>query len=91
MNRNLIIFIGSTIIALVTIPMIWSQDKSSASHSLTIVFPEIALLDIESEEGNNLTFVMDATLLEAGEKLEVHEENDALWLNYTSVVGSGNT
>ncbi len=71
---------------------LFAQDANTGSHNLTVLFPEIALLDIESENGSDITFSIDNPDLEAGSEFTIHQQNDDLWLNYTSLVSqSGST
>ncbi len=69
-----------------SICFLFAQDANTSSHNLTIVFPEIALIDIESTEGVDISFEIDNPDVEAGESFQIHEQNDDLWLNYTSLV-----
>ncbi len=80
-----------TMLALVSLPKVLSQDSNTGSHNLNIVFPAVALLDLESTDGNDLSFVLEAPGLEAGEELEIHEQRDGLWINYTSLVSENGT
>ncbi len=75
-----IIFISGTLLI--------SRDNNGTSHTLTIVMPKIALLDIESVTSNNITLTM-ASLSEAGDPI-VSNINNNLWLNVTSDNTSGN-
>ncbi len=65
---------------------LFAQESNTGSHNLNIVFPEVALLDIESEDGSDINFIIENQDLAAGEEFEIHEQNEALWLNYTSLV-----
>ncbi len=67
---------------------VFGQDQENDSHSLIISFPEVALLDIESENGTDVEFEISSSGLEAGEELIIHDEQDELWLNYTSLVAT---
>ncbi len=73
----------------VSISIGYSQDSNSDNHSVTIVIPQISLLDIEPEGANDITITMTVPA-EAGEPL-ASETDDNLWLNVTSIVASGNT
>lgn len=73
----------------VSISIGYSQDSNSDNHSVTIVIPQISLLDIEPEGANDITITMTVPA-EAGDPL-ASETDDNLWLNVTSIVASGNT
>ncbi len=67
---------------------VFGQDGSTAEHEISIEIPEVAILDIEGgasiilkaiapdEAGNPITFGVDPA-------------NTPLWLNYSSIIGSG--
>jgi len=74
-------------LAISTIPYLFPQDSNTGSHNLNITFPEIALLDIEIEGGNDLNIILDGSVLEPGEEVGFHEEGGKIWINYTSLVG----
>jgi hypothetical protein len=68
-----------------------AADNNTDAHKITIGIPNIALLDIEP---NNDGFDMDVTQAvanEAGNPLDFTVTNATKWLNYTSVVNSGQT
>ncbi len=88
MRKALFIF---TVVITMSIQSIYGQDADSESHNLTISFPQVALLDIESENGTEVNFAINSSGLEAGEELIIHEEQSELWLNYTSLVASNGT
>jgi hypothetical protein len=60
-------------------------DTQTDNHTVTVVVPEVALLDIESagSKSFSMTFVANG---EAGLGLTSPAANASLWLNYTSVV-----
>ena len=60
-----------------------AQDRQADGHQITIIVPEIALLDIEAIERKDLTATFPTTL-EAGDKIAAAEANSSLWLNYSS-------
>lgn len=62
-----------------------AQDKSADGHQITIVVPEVALLDIETAERKDFAATFPTTL-EAGEKIAAAEKNSSLWLNYSSIL-----
>ena len=64
------------------------KDINHASHTVSIIIPKIALLDIESESTNNITLQMKSPA-ESGDKL-VNATDKSIWLNVTSVTESGN-
>ena len=67
-----------------------AQDTNQADHTLSIEIPEIALLDIESKDGNNISLTATAPT-EAGDKVIFEQTNSDLWINYSSIVGSKET
>ncbi len=67
----------------------YTQDSNSDNHTVSIVIPQISLLDIEPEGANDITITM-VVPAEAGDPL-ASETDDNLWLNVTSIVASGNT
>jgi len=88
LTKNIAIKIWGTGLVISTMPYLFSQDTNTSSHSLSIVFPEVALLDIESESGENISFILDGAALDAGENVEFHQERSSLWLNYTSLIST---
>lgn len=54
------------------------------SHVITVIIPQVALLDLESSSTKdfNATFVAPT---EAGDKLAVPLDNTTTWLNYSSI------
>ena len=67
----------------------FAQDSNSDNHKVSIVIPQIALLDIEPEASKDISLSMSAPT-EAGDPLAEESDND-LWLNVTSIVSSGAT
>jgi hypothetical protein len=69
-----------------------AQDTQTDAHTVTIVVPNVTLLDIEpaGSKDINMAFTTGATA-EAGLGLTNPTANTALWLNYTSVVPTGVT
>jgi len=65
---------------------LYAQDVSTQSHNVAISIPVIAILDIESTAGENVSFALNADGLEAGAEFIIDEENSDLWINYTSIV-----
>lgn len=79
----------SAIILLVGLSVGFAQDSNSDNHKVSIVIPQIALLDIEPEASKDISIEMTAPT-EAGETLS-DKTDDNLWLNVTSIVASGAT
>jgi hypothetical protein len=67
----------------------FAQDSNSDNHKVSIVIPQIALLDIEPEASKDISLSLDAPT-EAGDPLAEKSDNN-LWLNVTSIVSSGAT
>ncbi len=67
----------------------YSQDSNSDNHKVTIIIPEIALLDIEPDASKDISITMTAPT-EAGNPLASSTDNN-LWLNVTSIVPTGTT
>lgn len=63
-----------------------AQDSNTDGHNLTVVIPEVALLDIEI---NGPVTLSPAAPEEAGDPIDFTSVDDnSLWLNYSSIVGS---
>lgn len=74
----------------VSISTAYAQDDTNTdNHQVSIVIPQIALLDIEPEGSKDISITM-ATPTEAGDAL-ADQTNDNLWLNVTSIVATGAT
>jgi len=67
----------------------FAQDNNTDNHQVSIVIPQISLLDIEPEASKDISITMVAPS-EAGDALANQTDNN-LWLNVTSIVASGNT
>ncbi len=65
------------------------KDDGGDYHTVTIIIPNIALLDIESVTSKDITLTMSSPS-EAGNPILSNVDNN-LWLNVTSIIGSGNT
>jgi hypothetical protein len=93
--------IFTTICALIFIlPTISAQQQEPGdrqSHQVVVTIPDLAIIGIAGPEGNATTVNLtpDISNLEAGEKIDFGTaSNNALWLNYTSIVekqGNGNS
>ncbi len=88
MNRRLSNIILGFIV--LTNNFILSQDKPYDNHSVTIVVPKVAMLDIESTASKNIALTLSAPS-EAGEIAQKSIDDDRIWLNVTSVVENGQT
>jgi hypothetical protein len=66
----------------------FGDDGDKDLHTVRIVIPKVALLDIESENTRNITLKMVAPQ-EAGDPLLSASDN-RIWLNVTSIAESGN-
>ncbi|MBN2773373.1 MAG: hypothetical protein JXR31_03935 [Prolixibacteraceae bacterium] len=66
---------------------LFAQDDSDDTHNLTLSVPEVALVDIEGGSGSVVLSVEAPT--EAGNPLNFsNANNNDLWLNYSSIVGT---
>lgn len=66
----------------------FAQDSKIASHTVQIVIPEVALLDLETSGSSSIT-VTAVSPTEAGNPLDfTTATNSNLWINYSSIVGS---
>ncbi|GLU56133.1 hypothetical protein Dfri01_55940 [Dyadobacter frigoris] len=54
------------------------------SHIITVVVPQVALLDLESSSTKDFTATFVAPT-EAGNKLDAPQDNITTWLNYSSI------
>ncbi len=62
-----------------------AQDTPTDNHTITVVVPNVALLDLEATTRNFTSTFVQPT--EAGTKLTVPVANADLWLNYSSIIG----
>lgn len=64
-------------------------DTNVALHNVTINIPEVALLDLESTLGNDITLIGTAPT-EAGEAMTfgASATNATIWMNYSSIIGT---
>jgi len=71
------------------------NDSNNATHGVNITIPTVALVDVEGSDGNEagtINLTPDVSGIDAGEAVNfTSATNSDLWLNYTSVVGSGQT
>ncbi|MDP1813823.1 MAG: hypothetical protein Q8K92_05180 [Leadbetterella sp.] len=64
-----------------------AQDTGTDNHQISVVIPNIALLDLESSASKNFTSTfVQPTPLEAGQKINVPANNTDTWLNYSSIL-----
>ncbi|MBO6516249.1 MAG: hypothetical protein JJ975_06835 [Bacteroidia bacterium] len=64
-----------------------AQDEENKGHHVAISIPEVALVDLESNSGKNISLVVNPPE-EAGEAVDMSQATDSsLWLNYSSVRG----
>ena len=64
-----------------------SQDTRTDNHQITVVIPDVALLDLESSVSKNFSATFTQTgPAEAGDKITVPTANANLWLNYSSIL-----
>ncbi len=65
---------------------VFAQDPSTAEHMVNVTVPEVAVLDIATSSESNIVELNPTFTGEAGTPLVFGQQNDALWLNYSSVV-----
>lgn len=66
-----------------------SKDYNSSSHTVTIVFPKTALLDIESGASKDISSTMTSQLETT--KHDARNSENKIWLDVTSIVSSRET
>jgi len=66
-----------------------SKDYNSSSHTVTIVIPKTALLNIESDASKNVSSNRASQLITANR--DVRNSNNRIWLDLISIVDSGDT
>lgn len=68
------------------------SDSNEATHKIGITIPDVALVDVESEDNNlDITLQPSVEALEAGSAVDFSNVKDeSLWLNYTSIVQDKN-
>lgn len=64
-----------------------AQDDNTDAHNIVVSIPEVALLDLEASAGTSIELGPDAPL-EAGEMVSFPSQDNSIWLNYSSIVGS---
>lgn len=63
-----------------------AQDNNTDNHVITIVVPNVALLDLEpTTGGKDFTSTLTQST-EAGDKVTLPASNTNLWLNYSSII-----
>ncbi len=65
----------------------YAQDDNTEAHNVVIGIPEVAILDLESAAGTTITLGPTAPT-EAGLAVAFPSQNNSIWLNYSSIVGS---
>ncbi len=66
-----------------------SKDYNSSSHTVTIVIPKTALLNIESDASKNVSSNRTSQLITANR--DVRNSDNRIWLDLISIVDSGDT
>lgn len=68
-----------------------NNDTDSDDHDVSIVIPNFAILDVEPEATTSITLTAEEPD-EAGTALNfANATSDVLWLNYSSIIATGNT
>lgn len=65
----------------------YAQDTNIDTHTIALIVPEVALLDLESATGTAISLGVIAPT-EAGLPVTFSSANTDLWLNYSSIIGS---
>ena len=67
-----------------------NSQNNSDSHNLNITIPEVALLGLVSEQGENMNLVANSPL-EAGNIVTVDNTKEkSIWINYSSIIKEQN-
>ncbi len=77
------------IIILLVNTVLISKDYNGGSHSITIVFPKTALLDIGSEGVEDISFSMNDPYMNG--KFLSNSSGNRIWIDVTSIVDPGDT
>ena len=67
------------------------DDNNSAEHTITIDIDEVALVDIEGEDGTSINLSPEAPSEAGLGVVFTNAANNDLWLNYSSIVAEGKT
>lgn len=67
--------------------MSFATDGNSSTHAVSVIIPEVALLDLESSGSPNFTLGFTPPT-EAGLGLTAPLTSSSIWLNYSSIVAS---
>ncbi len=87
--KKLFLVFGSIVFASFTAINVAQADGTTATHTVGINVSEVALVDIESSTGINITLNPNSPT-EAGDAINFTDvTNSDLWLNYSSIVASG--
>lgn len=65
-----------------------AQDINTASHTINLTVPEVAIIDIEPAASTSINMAVTAPT-EAGNPLVWTSTNNTLWLNFSSTVSTG--
>jgi hypothetical protein len=79
------------VLLIVFLPLFLQAQSNQSSHKANIEIPEVALLDLVSEEAGQTNLTVSAPTV-AGNKLDVStaQQNNGVWLNYSSIIRSQN-
>ncbi len=73
------------IVLLLTSQELIAQDDAGGNSTVKITIPEVAIVDLESSTGKNISLTINAPQ-EAGLAVDMTEASDSsIWLNYSSV------
>ena len=88
MNKTFQFTLALIVLMGVTTQTLFAQDTNVDAHDITISIPEVAILDIEPSASTAITLAPVAPT-EAGDAIDFSTAtNNALWLNYSSIIGS---
>ncbi len=78
------------IIVLLILPCVTNAQNNEAKHRIELEIPEVALLGLISENGNDI-HLNAISPTEAGNSIQnIDSQDESLWLNYSSIITGQN-
>ena len=62
-----------------------SAQDNQGSHKINLSIPEVALINVYSNDNINLG---NTSVIEAGQAINMEDTNNSVWINYSSIIGS---